>query len=143
MWIVRSKGVCWFLMVIGAWAGAVPACAQSTNPNRSTLATMPFTATSEMLGLRNSKATLKSWENLTQDLTHLPQRNPQRNITAPLPQNSARTPYSCTAKSMVCYDERRGQTVVPLTRSLMPDIPGLTKVGLTIKRSGINVRYSF
>ena|GEM_PF-2046777 len=139
MWIARSIGICWLLIMIGALATAKPACAQSNNFNRNAITTMPLAATSESLGLRNSKASFKNWENLTQAPPHLPLRN----ISAPLAQNSARTPYSCTAKSMVCYDERRGQTVVPLTRSLMPDIPGLTKVGLTIKRSGINVRYSF
>lgn len=139
MWIARIAGFCWILMLIGAVVTAAPACAQSSNLKRSAFTTMPLAMTSEAVGQSTSKAVLTKWANPTQDLTHLPQST----TTAPLLQNTARTPYSCAAESIVCYDERRRQTVVPLTRSLMPQIPGFTKVGLTIKRSGINLRYSF
>jgi len=139
MWSARNISFCWILMVITAVVTATPACAQSTNIKRSALTFMPLAMTSEAVGQSTSVAVLTKWENSTQDLTH----PPQRNIGAPLYQNTARIPYSCNADSIVCYDERRRQTVIPLTRSLMPQIPGLTKVGLTIKRSGVNLRYSF
>jgi hypothetical protein len=58
--------------------------------------------------------------------------------------DSKTAPFSCKNDSaVVCYDYRRGQSVIPLTRSLMPDVPGLKKEGLSVKRDKVMVRYSF
>lgn len=131
MWIARSACFCLMLIVIGAFAAATPARAQSSNLKLSALTAMPLVMTRKAVDLSTAKVAPTKWENEIHDLTHLPQRT----VT--------RTPYSCTAESIVCYDVSRGQAVVPLTKSLMPNIPGLTKVGLTVKRSGVNLRYSF
>ncbi|MCA2997132.1 MAG: hypothetical protein ING75_00875 [Rhodocyclaceae bacterium] len=56
----------------------------------------------------------------------------------------ARTaPYSCKADSFVCYDYRRRLSVAPVTKSIMPDVPGLKKEGLTVKRDKVAFNYSF
>ena len=52
-------------------------------------------------------------------------------------------PYSCKADSLVCYDYRKRQSVVPITKSMMPDVPGLKKEGLTVKRDKVAFNYSF
>ena len=53
-------------------------------------------------------------------------------------------PYACKNDSaFVCYDYRRGQSVVPFTRLFLPDLPGMKKEGMTIKRDKVLVRYSF
>jgi hypothetical protein len=58
--------------------------------------------------------------------------------------DSKTAPFSCKNDSaVVCYDYRRGQSMIPLTRSLMPDVPGLKKEGLSVKRDKVMVRYSF
>jgi hypothetical protein len=52
-------------------------------------------------------------------------------------------PYSCKADSLVCYDYRKRQSVVPITKSMMPDVPGLKKEGVTVKRDKVAFNYSF
>jgi hypothetical protein len=52
-------------------------------------------------------------------------------------------PYSCKADSVVCYDYRKRHSVVPITKSMMPDVPGLKKEGLTVKRDKVAFNYSF
>ena len=52
-------------------------------------------------------------------------------------------PYSCKADSLVCYDYRKRHSVVPITKLMMPDVPGLKKEGLTVKRDKVAFNYSF
>ena len=52
-------------------------------------------------------------------------------------------PYTCKADSVVCYDYRKRHSVVPITKSMMPDVPGLKKEGLTVKRDKVAFNYSF
>jgi hypothetical protein len=52
-------------------------------------------------------------------------------------------PGTCKADSLVCYDYRKGQSVVPMTKSLMPEVPGLTREGVTLKRDKLSFHYSF
>jgi hypothetical protein len=52
-------------------------------------------------------------------------------------------PYSCKNDSVVCYDYRKRHSVVPMTKSLMPDVPGLKKEGVTVKRDKVAFNYSF
>lgn len=52
-------------------------------------------------------------------------------------------PYNCTADSLVCYDYRKRHSVVPMTKSMMPDVPGLKKEGVTVKRDKVAFNYSF
>jgi hypothetical protein len=53
------------------------------------------------------------------------------------------SPGACKADSLVCYDYRKGQSVVPMTKSLMPEVPGLTREGVTLKRDKLSFHYSF
>jgi hypothetical protein len=53
------------------------------------------------------------------------------------------SPGTCKADSLVCYDYRKGQSVVPMTKSLMPEVPGLTREGVTLKRDKLSFHYSF
>lgn len=52
-------------------------------------------------------------------------------------------PHACTADSVVCYDYRKRHSVVPITKSMMPDVPGLKKEGLAIRRDRVAFNYSF
>jgi hypothetical protein len=52
-------------------------------------------------------------------------------------------PFSCNTDSVICYDYRKRHSVVPMTKSLMPDVPGLKKEGVTVKRDKLAFNYSF
>ena len=53
------------------------------------------------------------------------------------------SPGTCKADSLVCYDYRKRHSVVPMTKSLMPEVPGLTREGVTLKRDKLSFHYSF
>ena len=55
-----------------------------------------------------------------------------------------RATKSCSdAISPVCYDYRRNQIVVRGTKLWMPDLPGMKKESLTVKRDKVAFNYSF
>lgn len=72
----------------------------------------------------------------------------------PAPDLPALTPYvglegepipgSCTvSSSMVCYDYKNGRAVFKASRGLMPEIAGMRRESLTLKRDKITLNYSF
>ena len=71
-------------------------------------------------------------------------RDSLASLTAP-PVDAAfkNAPNACRADSIVCYDYRKRHSVVPITKSVMPDVPGLKKEGLAIKRDRVAFNYSF
>lgn len=53
-------------------------------------------------------------------------------------------PSSCATSALsLCYDYRTGHAVYKPARQLMPDIHGLQRESMSLKRSGITLRYSF
>ena len=50
---------------------------------------------------------------------------------------------SCAGESSVCYDASSGRIVYKPARQLMPEIPGLQRENISIKRDRIVLRYSF
>jgi hypothetical protein len=53
-------------------------------------------------------------------------------------------PGSCNVSaSMVCYDYKDGRTVFKPTRKLMPEIAGMRRESMTLKRDKITMNYSF
>jgi hypothetical protein len=50
---------------------------------------------------------------------------------------------SCTGESALCYDPASGRIVYKPARMLMPDIPGLRRENISVKRDRIVFRYSF
>ena len=138
MLLARCIGIS---MMIGILLAATPSDAQSNTLKRSYLniadlvSSQPPTTRSDATSRVMSAIASTHPDNSTSSLSSAPQS------TNDAPRK--RTPYSCSADSLVCYDERRGQTNIPLTKSLIPEIPGLTKVGLTVKRSGVYFRYRF
>jgi hypothetical protein len=52
-------------------------------------------------------------------------------------------PSSCEGQSTLCYDPKAGHIVFKPARQLMPDIPGLQRENISIKRDRIIFRYSF
>jgi len=63
-----------------------------------------------------------------------------------LPRHDARESshhWSCASESSLCYDPASGRVVYKPARALMPDIPGLTRENISVKRDRIMLRYTF
>lgn len=50
---------------------------------------------------------------------------------------------SCSGQSSLCYDQETGRIVYKPARNFMPDIPGLTRDNISVKRDRIVFRYTF
>ena len=50
---------------------------------------------------------------------------------------------SCSGDRSLCYDPTSGRIVYKPARALMPDIPGLQRENISVKRDRIVFRYSF
>jgi hypothetical protein len=50
---------------------------------------------------------------------------------------------SCNSDRALCYDQESGRIVYKPARQLMPDIPGLQRENISVKRDRIVFRYSF
>ena len=50
---------------------------------------------------------------------------------------------SCSGERSLCYDATSGRIVYKPARQLMPEIPGLQRENISIKRDRIVLRYSF
>jgi len=51
--------------------------------------------------------------------------------------------WSCSGERSLCYDPQSGRIVYKPARALMPDIPGLQRENISVKRNRITLRYSF
>lgn len=63
-----------------------------------------------------------------------------------LPRRDARLEQSrssCSSSRSLCYDAGSGRIVYKPARALMPDIPGLQRENISVKRDRIVFRYSF
>jgi hypothetical protein len=58
-----------------------------------------------------------------------------------VPQAQSRS--SCTADRDLCYDSNSGNIVFKPVRHFMPDLPGMTRENISVKRDRIVFRYSF
>ena len=67
------------------------------------------------------------------ELELMPRRDPRR--------ESSRS--SCSGERSLCYDATSGRIVYKPARQLMPEIPGLQRENISIKRDRIVLRYSF
>jgi hypothetical protein len=50
---------------------------------------------------------------------------------------------SCNSERALCYDPGSGRIVYKPARQYMPDIPGLQRENISVKRDRIELRYSF
>lgn len=50
---------------------------------------------------------------------------------------------SCSGERSLCYDPHSGRIVYKPARNLMPEIPGLQRENISVKRDRIVLRYSF
>lgn len=53
-------------------------------------------------------------------------------------------PNACVSDTQsICYDYRRGRSVIPGTKLIQPDVPGFQREGVTLKRDRVAFHYSF
>ena len=116
-------------------ACAVTAHAESLQLKHGTPASLPPVLTSNAVNSTASTTVFALPENPRDSLA---------TITRPaIDTPSKRAPYVCMANSTICYDYRKRHSVLPMTKSIMPDVPGLTKEGLAIKRDRVAFNYTF
>jgi hypothetical protein len=63
-----------------------------------------------------------------------------------MPHRGARhadSPSSCESERALCYDAGSGRIVYRPARQYMPEIPGLQRENISLKRDKIMLRYSF
>ena len=51
--------------------------------------------------------------------------------------------WSCTGESSLCYDPDSRRIIYKPARALMPEIPGLRRENISVKRDRITFKYSF
>ena len=61
----------------------------------------------------------------------------------PHPESRRGSPSSCKAERALCYDPSNGHIVYKPARQLMPDIRGLQRENISVRRDRIILRYSF
>jgi hypothetical protein len=70
--------------------------------------------------------------------------SPQAEIDfSPTPEVRHMSNSSCGLDREICYDMNSGHIVFKPARALMPDIPGLTRENISIKRDRVIFRYTF
>ena len=50
---------------------------------------------------------------------------------------------SCAGERSLCYDAQSGRIVYKPARAFMPDLPGLQRENISVKRDRIVLRYTF
>jgi hypothetical protein len=63
-----------------------------------------------------------------------------------IPKHDARHEQSrsaCTNAATLCYDASENRIVYKPARSFMPDLPGMTRENISVKRDRVVFRYSF
>lgn len=61
----------------------------------------------------------------------------------PHPESRRGSPSSCDGQASLCYDPTNGHIVYKPARDYMPDLPGLQRENISVKRDRIVFRYSF
>lgn len=61
----------------------------------------------------------------------------------PHPESRRGSPSACDGQASLCYDPTNGHIVYKPARNYMPDLPGLQRENISVKRDRIVFRYSF
>ena len=73
----------------------------------------------------------------------IPMGEPEMAFTSRQDLRQEQSRSSCSTASSLCYDAASGRIVYKPARGLMPDLPGLTRENISVKRDRIVFRYSF
>lgn len=73
----------------------------------------------------------------------LPMGEPELALMPPRDLRNEQSRSSCTNATALCYDAEERRIVYKPARNFMPDLPGLTRENISVKRDRIVLRYSF
>jgi hypothetical protein len=73
----------------------------------------------------------------------IPMGEPELALTSRPDPREGQSRSSCASGSSLCYDAASGRIVYKPARNFMPDLPGLTRENISVKRDRIVLRYSF
>jgi hypothetical protein len=68
---------------------------------------------------------------------------PELALTPPRHARTEKSAYSCENATTLCYDPPDRRIVYKPARNFMPDLPGLRRENISVKRDRIILRYSF
>lgn len=90
-------------------------------------------AVAEVLAPRTSSAPFRE-----------PLQGPELELLAPVhdPRRDNKA-WSCTGETALCYDPDSRRIIYKPARGLMPDIPGLRRENISVRRNRITFKYSF
>jgi hypothetical protein len=72
-----------------------------------------------------------------------PVEEPELNLLPARDERQEQSRSSCSGERSLCYDPTSGRIVYKPARALMPDIPGLQRENISVKRDRVVLRYSF
>ena len=70
-------------------------------------------------------------------------QEPGLDLVSPRSQASSQAKPGCSKAASLCYEADSGRIVFKPARQFMPDIPGLQRENISLKRDRIVFRYSF
>jgi hypothetical protein len=73
----------------------------------------------------------------------MPADEPDLNLFPARDERQEQSRSSCAGERSLCYDPSSGRIVYKPSRALMPDIPGLQRENISVKRDRVVLRYSF
>lgn len=73
----------------------------------------------------------------------IPSSEPELDLLPRRDERLEQSRSSCSNQNTLCYDPHSGRIVYKPARNFMPDIPGLTRENISVKRDRVFLRYSF
>ena len=122
------------LLALAFALAAAPASAEISEPAApAPLKLRSKAAIVETLSARGANAPFRAPNPTEPELELLPQADPRLETRR----------WSCSGERSLCYDPQSGRIVYKPARALMPEIPGLQRENISVKRDRITFRYSF
>ena len=120
------KTLTW-LVIAGALAASPKALAEEAKP----------------LTLRIPKAALAAIQPHSQAPFSLPMEEPELGLQPHTDLRQQQSRSSCESATTLCYDPNERRIVYKPARNFMPDLPGLTRDNISVKRDRLVFRYTF
>lgn len=118
------------LLVLAMAVAAAAPRGEAAEPKTPELQLRPKAALVSAINARSAPFATPSAE---PELELVPRRDPR--------QETSRS--SCSGERSLCYDPTSGRIVYKPARQFMPDIPGLQRENISVRRDRIVFRYSF
>jgi hypothetical protein len=120
-------------------------------PVTSLVVAMAFTASSAALAeeaakpltLKVPKAALAAVQPGSQAPFSIPMGEPELALQPRSDLRQQQSRSSCENATTLCYDANERRIVYKPARNFMPDLPGLTRENISVKRDRVVFRYSF